>query len=132
VVDRLDALFREIDDFRAMPATNVVFVSLIYPVVGLILGRATLGYELMPLLFPLIAGFALLGPFAAVWVCELSRRRELGLDVSRRHAFDIFRSRSFGPVVAFGCLLIAIFLIWIALAQSLYVANFGYGSPTFS
>jgi uncharacterized membrane protein len=53
------------DDFAAIP-THVIFVCLIYPIIGLVLGRLAIGYAVLPLLFPLITGFALVGPLAAV------------------------------------------------------------------
>jgi uncharacterized membrane protein len=123
--DLKDALARGIDDFLAMP-THAVFLCLIYPVVGLLLARLTLGYEVLPLLFPLAAGFTLLGPFAAIGLYELSRRREQGLDVSWQDAFDVLRSPSRGAIAALGLLLLTIFAIWIAVAQAIYIANFGY------
>ena len=123
------ALEKGWDDFRAMP-THVVFLSLIYPVVGLMLGRAAFGMQLVPLLYPLATGFALLGPFAAIGLYELSRRREMGLDTSWRHAFDIVHSPSFGSILALGLLLVGIFCIWIGVAHALYVANFGFQEPS--
>lgn len=126
--DLRDALAKGLDDFWAMP-THIVFVGLLYPIVGLILGRLTLGYDLLPLLYPLAAGFALVGPFVAIWLYELSRRRELGLDVHWRHAFDILYSPSLGAIAALGGLLIVIFLVWLATAHAIYVANFGYARP---
>jgi len=123
--DLKDALARGLADFSAMP-THAVFLCLIYPIVGLLLARLTLGYEVLPLLFPLAAGFTLLGPFAAIGLYELSRRREQGLDVSWQDAFDVLRSPSRGAIAALGLLLLAIFLIWIAVAQAIYIANFGY------
>src|SRR3954451_17530536 len=91
--DLKDALAQGIDDFRVMPS-HVIFLAVIYPVVGLCLARMAFGYHLMPLLFPLAAGFALLGPFAAIGLYELSRQREKGVDVSWKDAFGVLRSRS--------------------------------------
>ena len=125
LADLKDALARGIDDFLAMPS-HAVFLCLIYPIVGFVLARLVLGYNVLPMLFPLAAGFALIGPFAAIGLYEMSRRRELGMDVSWRHALDVFRSPSIGPILVLGLILVAIFLIWLAVAQAIYVANFGY------
>jgi uncharacterized membrane protein len=123
--DLHDALAKGVDDFRAMPS-HAIFLSLIYPIVGFAVGRIAFGYDLLPLLFPLAAGFALIGPFAAVGLYELSRRREQGRPVGWREAFDVVHSPSFGAIAALGLLLLAIFVVWIAVAQAIYVANFGY------
>ena len=123
--DIKNALAEGIADFSAMPS-HAVFLCLIYPIVGILLARLTLGYEVLPLLFPLAAGFTLLGPFAAIGLYELSRRREQGLDASWQDAFDVLRSPSRGAIAALGLLLLTIFVIWIAVAQAIYVAYFGY------
>lgn len=115
-------------DFKAMP-THVVFLSLIYPIVGVILWYATAGLDLLALLYPLATGFALLGPFAAIGLYELSRRREMHLDTSWRHAFDVRHSPSFGPILLLGLLLVVLFVVWIAIAHGIYVANFGVHDP---
>jgi len=129
--DLRDALAKGLDDFRVMP-THVVFLSLIYPIVGIALGSATFGYDVIPLLFPLAAGFALIGPFAAIGLYELSRRRELGLDTSWKHAFDIVHSPSLWAIVALGSLLLVIFVVWLAVANAIYVSNFGEEPATLS
>jgi uncharacterized membrane protein len=126
--DLKDALARGIDDFLAMPS-HVVFLSLIYPIVGLLLGRMTLDNDVMPLLFPLMGGFALIGPFAAIGLYEMSRRREMGLDLSWKHAFDVLKSPSIAAIGAVAFLLMGIFVCWLATAQAIYHALFGPMAP---
>lgn len=113
------------EDFKAVPSHAVMLV-LIYPVLGLVLARLVQGYAVLPLLFPLAAGFALLGPFAALGLYELSRRRELGEPAFASDAFAVLRSPSLGAMLGFGSILLALFLVWLAAAQAIYVALFGY------
>jgi len=126
--DLFDALARGIDDFVAMPS-HAVFLCVIYPLLGIALIAMTLGNSMLPLAFPIAAGFALVGPLAAIGLYELSRRREAGLDSSTSHAFDVLHSPSLGAIVALGLLLMAIFLIWLAVADAIYIAYFGYHGP---
>ena len=123
LADLKDALAKGVDDFWAMP-TSLVFLGLIYPIVGMCLA----GFAL-PLLFPLMAGFALVGPFAAIGLYEISRRRELGLETSWAHAFDLRHSPSIPSLLALGLLLLVIFICWRATAESLYVWLFGPIEP---
>lgn len=118
------ALRRGIEDFREMP-THAVFLIVIYPVIGLFIGMATMGGRLTPLVFPLAAGFALLGPFAAIGLYELSRRREQGLPLSWKHGFEVVRSHSFVSILGVGAILIAVFLGWLIAAQTIYTFTMG-------
>lgn len=123
-----DALAKGLRDFAAC-RTDAVFVCVIYPVMGLVLARLASGYDLLPLLFPLASGFALIGPFAAIGLYEMSRRRETGAEISWFDAFGILRSRSIGAILALGLLLTAIFLVWIIAAWQIYALTVGPEPP---
>ena len=125
--DLRDALERGWEDFKAVPS-HAIILCVIYPLLGLVLARIVLGYSVLPLLFPLAAGFALIGPFAALGLYELSRRRERGEAASAWDALDVLHSPSFGAMLGLGTLLLALFVTWIAIAQAIYVAAFGYES----
>ena len=126
--DLFHALARGVEDFSAMPS-HAVFLCVVYPLLGIVLVGMMFGYSMLPLAFPVAAGFALVGPLAAIGLYELSRRREAGLDSSSSHALDVLHSPSLGAVVALGLLLMAIFLAWLAVAQAIYIACFGYAPP---
>ena len=126
--DLVHALARGVEDFSAMPS-HAVFLCVVYPLLGIILVGAMAGYSMLPLAWPMAAGFALIGPLAAIGLYELSRRREAGLNSSSSHALDVLHSPSLPAVVALGLLLMAIFLAWLAVAQAIYTAFFGYSPP---
>jgi uncharacterized membrane protein len=117
------------EDFKAVPS-HAIILCVIYPVLGLVLARTVLGYSVLPLLFPLAAGFALLGPFAALGLYELSRRRELREQATAWDAVAVLRSPSFGAMLGLGALLLALFVTWVATAQAIYIAAFGYEGST--
>jgi uncharacterized membrane protein len=126
--DLFDALARGWEDFAATPSHGL-FLCIIYPAIGIAIAGLTLGFAILPLLFPLAAGFALIGPLAALGLYELSRRREAGVSASAADALDVLRSPSLGPILALGALLMILFVTWIATARGIYVANFGYATP---
>jgi uncharacterized membrane protein len=123
-----EALARGLDDFAAF-RTDVAFLCVIYPLVGLVLARLVFGYELLPLLFPLASGFALIGPVAAVGLYEMSRRREAGAEISWADAFEVFHAPSFGAILLFGLLLMAIFAVWLNAAIAIYDLTLGPAQP---
>ena len=127
--DLRDALARGLADFMAQP-THLIILCVIYPVVGLFLARLTFGYDILPYLFPLVSGFALVGPLAATGLYELSRRREQGLDFSWWHVFDVLRSPSIHAIVTLGVVLALIFVAWLISAQAIYESYFGGWVPT--
>ncbi len=114
-----DALRRGYADFLAQPS-HLLFIALIYPVAGVVIAQLTVSYNIFPLLFPLLAGFALLGPFAAIGLYEISRRRELHINSSWLHAFAVLKSRAIRPIATLGGLLTGLFLTWLLSAWLIY------------
>ena len=126
--DIKEALADGLDDFKEMP-THLAFLCVIYPFIMLVLARTYAEYEVLPLVFPFLAGYTLIGPLVATGMYELSRRREQGLDTSRIHAFDAFRSPAFGSILMLGILLLAVYFAWLAAAQAIYGQYIGASVP---
>ena len=126
--DLRDVLARGFSDFGAN-RTDVIFLCVMYPLIGLVLGRLAAGYEMLPLLFPLASGFALVGPFAALGLYEMSRRHEQGIGAGWTDAFGVLRSPSFGSIMLLGLLLTAIYVIWLIAAYFIYRGTLGPQPP---
>ncbi len=124
LADLGDVLARGFSDFEAY-RTDVMFLCIMYPATGLVLAWVAFGYDMLPLLFPLASGFALIGPVAAVGLYEISRRREQGVDITWADAFGVVRAPAFGAIVVLGLLLLAIFLLWLGAAYAIYLVTLG-------
>jgi uncharacterized membrane protein len=119
IADVFDALKRGYEDFMEKPS-HYVFLCLMYPIAGVFLTLWTSGANLLPMVFPLMAGFVLIGPIAAIGLYEISRRREAGLDASWTHALDVRHSPALPSIVAVGLMLCGLFVVWLVTAQTLY------------
>jgi uncharacterized membrane protein len=128
VSDLFDALRKGFDDFGAY-RTDVIFLGVVYAVVGLVLARLAFGMDLLPLVFPLASGFALIGPIAAIGLYEMSRRREQGVEANFSNAFDVFREPAAGSVLVLGVALVATFLLWQLAAWLIYRETLGPAEP---
>lgn len=128
LTDLQEALARGLDDFAAA-RSDVVFLCLVYPLAGLVLARLAFGYDLLPLIFPLVSGFALVGPVAGIGLYEISRRREQNLSASWADAFGLVRSPTFGSIVLLALVLLAIYLLWLAVANVIYDLTLGPEPP---
>jgi uncharacterized membrane protein len=127
--DLKDALAKGWDDFMHKPS-HILILAIVYPLIGLILFRLTFGHHLLPLLFPLAAGFALLGPFAALGFYEVSRQREQGRDPSWWEIIGSVSRHSRSAILILGALLMVIFFGWIMTAEYIFEAIFGQQPPS--
>lgn len=123
-----DALRQGLADVGAV-RDDVVFIAVIYPLAGLLLAALASRAQLLPMVFPLASGFALIGPLAAVGLYEISRRRERGEDVGWTAAFGVLRSPNIGSILGLGAIQVLLFFAWLAVAYGIYAATLGPAPP---
>lgn len=126
--DLWDALRKGMADVGAT-RDDILFIGLIYPLAGLVLARLAFSLDLLPLVFPLASGFAIIGPAAAVGLYELSRRREQGMHVTWLDAFGVFKSPAIGSILGLGAILLTLFFVWLGVAYEIYLATLGSTPP---
>ena len=130
VGDLKQVLAKGFDDFMAY-RTDIIFLIVVYPIISLLVIAASFRYELIPLVFPIVSGSAILGPFAGLFLYEMSRRREVNLqrhhidNHSWANALSVARARNFGKIMMLGMLLVVMYLLWLVCAWGLYQATQG-------
>jgi len=128
VSDVAEALVRGLRDFQAMPLFGLAFGAL-YAAGGILIVLCLTRLGMVYLAYPLAAGFALIGPFVAIGLYEVSRRREAGAPVSIRAIWSTVRSRSEIGWMAFVTLFF--FVIWMYQVRLLIALLLGV-SASFS
>jgi uncharacterized membrane protein len=126
--DLRTALRKGWEDLAAL-RSDVMFACMLYPLMGaVLLGLAVQG-SMTHLLFPVLSGFALVGPVAGLGLYELSRRREAGLEVGWASMFDVIRSPRFPRIVMLALFNGVIFMAWLLLADAIHAATLGPDRP---
>jgi uncharacterized membrane protein len=123
------SLRQGLDDFLDLRG-DLIFAGLIYTFIGIAAVVMTTNGPLMPFFLPVVAGVGLLGPVAAVGFYELARRREKGENVHWFNFLDVRKRPSVDDMGIVAGMLLAIFALWLIAAGILYVALFGWATPT--
>jgi uncharacterized membrane protein len=138
VDDITDALREGVEDFRAMPALGMT-IGAFFALGGIALlyafdsfGANLVGIEGLAVVFPLIAGFALVGPFAAMGLYEASRRRDEGQKVRVSDIFSIRRATTTPSIMFLGFILVFTLFVWLRIAAIIYALFFGLNPPPMS
>ena len=130
-VDDITASLREgAEDFRAMPAVGMA-IGLFYAIGGMLIVALAVRYDMIVLAFPMLAGFALVGPFAAMGLYEASRRRDMGQKVGIGDIFSIRRATTTANIFFLGFILLFALFVWTRIALLLYALFFGLQGLSF-
>ena len=131
VDDITEALRGGAEDFRAMPAFGMT-IGGFFAAGGLLMlwamrtfGENLTGIEGLAVAFPLLAGFALIGPFAAMGLYEASRRRDKGEKVGVGDIFNVRRATTTPNIMFLGFLLGFVLFVWVRIAAIIYALFFG-------
>lgn len=81
--DMAEAFTQGLRDFLSAPSFGLVFGA-VFALGGAAIAACTYAFGLSYLIYPLIIGFAMIGPFAAIGLFAVSRLREAGAPPSWR------------------------------------------------
>lgn len=136
VADITASLREGVADFRAMPGFGMA-IGGVFALGGIVillllnnLGTVV-GLEGVALAFPTLAGFALVGPFAAMGLYEASRRLDAGRPCTPADLIPVLRATSNGNILFLGFILIFALLVWLRMAALIYALFFGLRGPSF-
>jgi uncharacterized membrane protein len=115
-----DALKLGFDDVRYF-RTDALSIAIIYPIAAVFLATMVVLQDFLPLVFPVCAGFALLGPMATLWFAALSRQRERG-DES---ALSVFTPARLVAIQRLAATAIMLFVVWNVCAGIIYGLTLG-------
>ena len=128
-VEDVTAALREgADDFRAMPAFGMT-IGLVHALGGMAILYVAYALDLVVLAFPLLAGFALIGPFAAMGLYEGSRRRDRGERVGIGDILSVRAATTSVNIFFLGFILLFALFVWLRMALMIYALFFGLNPP---
>ena len=108
--DIAEALGEGLRDFQAVPLYGLAF-GMLYAAGGIAILLCLMAFGLVYLAYPLAAGFAMIGPFVATGLYEVSRRRETGQAISIGAIWATVKAR--GEIGWMAFVTLFVFVIWM-------------------
>lgn len=121
------ALAAGLDDFRRAPRFGLIFGA-IYALGGLVVVASVMRLGMPWLAYPLAAGFALIGPFIAVGLYEVSRRLAAGQPLGFAGVFGVIFAQRRRELAWMAFVTLFVFLIWMYQVRLLLALFLGLRS----
>lgn len=124
--DLKEVLQLGIKDFFSAPLYGLFFGG-IYVLGGLLLVALFFILNVEWAIYPLAIGFALIGPFIATGLYEISRRKESDVDLNWRSILGVIWDQKNRELGWMAFVMLFVFWVWMYQARTLFVIFFGFG-----
>ena len=122
-----EALAAGVRDFRRAPAFGLFFGA-IYAVGGILISLTLLQFDLGSVAYPLAVGFALIGPFVAVGLYEVSRRLETDTPLTWGGVLGVVFAQRKRQIAQMVFVVVFALLMWMYQVRILLAVFLGFRS----
>lgn len=124
--DLKEVLLLGVRDFFSSPFYGLFFGG-IYVLGGLLLVSTFFILNIEWAIYPLAIGFALIGPFIATGLYEVSRRKEADIKLHWRSILGVIWEQKNRELGWMAFVMLFVFWVWMYQARTLFVVFFGFG-----